>query len=170
MLQFYATPWLDEYWGLQDIAFFRCGDEFSETSLLSLHVSTEFAPSNHSSRCSMDGVEDTNTLKLSTAIEDARVQYGIRNLPVYSLGVVLLQIGHWASLDAGDIVQVRRLAGRSCRLGPRYRVLTQRCLDCDFGFGADLHKPQLRQAIQDSVLSELTAMIDSLDINEDCDE
>jgi hypothetical protein len=169
-LHFYATPWLDDYWGLQDISFVRSGDEFSEVSLRSLHVSTDFAARSGSEKCNMDGIEegDTNSsLKLSKVIEDARLQYGIRSLPLYSLGVVLLQIGQWTSIDPGDICQVRKLAEQSSRLGSRYKQITKKCLDCDFGFGTDLQTPQLQRAIQDGVLSELTAMISSLDISKD---
>ncbi|KAH8702245.1 hypothetical protein BGW36DRAFT_290100 [Talaromyces proteolyticus] len=167
MLQFHTTPWLNECWRLQDIGFFRYGDEFSDASLRSLHVTTEFSSKGRGDQIGMDGVEDYNNPAMSTKIEDAMLQQGIRNLPLYSLGVVLLQIGHWARLNGGDIRGVRRLASQACRLGPRYKEIAQRCLDCDFGFGNDLCMPQLQQAIQDSVLDEITGMIDSLDINKD---
>lgn len=168
MLQFHATPWLSEYWGLQDIGFFRCGDEFSDASLRSLHLTTGFSSKGHDDdQVFIDAAEDYPKLNMSTAIEDAKFQYGIRNLPLYCLGVVLLQIGHWALVDGGDIGRIRRLAVQSCRLGPRYKNIAQRCLDCDFGLGNDLCTPQLQKAVQSTVLDELTDMIDSLNINKD---
>uniref|UniRef100_A0A093V9Z9 Lon protease like 2, peroxisomal n=1 Tax=Talaromyces marneffei PM1 TaxID=1077442 RepID=A0A093V9Z9_TALMA len=148
-----------------DIGFFRCGDEFSDASLRSLHVTTGFSSESHDDQVCIDATEDYPKLNMSTVIEDAKFQYGIRNLPLYCLGVVLLQIGHWALVDGGDIGRIRRLAVQSCRLGPRYKNIAQRCLDCDFGFGNDLCTPQLQQAVQSSVLDELTDMIDSLDIS-----
>jgi hypothetical protein len=165
MLQFHATPWMNEYWGLQDIGFFWCGDEFSDASLRSLHVTTDFPSKSPSDQVFIDATDDYPKLNMSTVIEDAKFQYGIRNLPLYCLGVVLLQIGHWALVDGGDIGRIRRLAVQPCRLGPRYKNIAQRCLDCDFGLGNDLCAPQLQQAIQSVVLDELTDMIDSLDIS-----
>lgn len=166
MLQFHATPWLSEYWGLQDIGFFRLGDEFSDASLRSLHLTTGFSSKSHDDdQVFIDTTEDYPKLNMSTVIEDAKFQYGIRNLPLYCLGVVLLQIGHWALVDGGDIGRIRRLAAQSCRLGPRYKNIAQRCLDCDFGLGNDLCTPQLQEAVQNSVLDELIDMINSLDIS-----
>lgn len=168
MLQFHATPWLNEYWGLHDIGFFRFGDEFSDACLRSLHLTTEFSSKSHNNdQAFIDATEDYPEPNMSAVIEDAKFQYGIRNLTLYCLGVVLLQVGHWALVDGGDIGRIRRLAVQSCRLGPRYKKIAQRCLDCDFGLGSDLCTPQLQQAVQNSVLDELTDMIDSLDIRKD---
>lgn len=168
MLQFHTTPWLNEYWGLQDIGFFRFSDEFSDASLRSLHLTTEFSSKSHDDdQTFIDATEDYSEPNMSTVIEDAKFQYGIRNLTLYCLGVVLLQVGHWALVDGGDIGRIRRLAVQSCRLGPRYKSIAQKCLDCDFGLGNDLSTPQLQQAVQNSVLDELTDMIDSLDIRKD---
>lgn len=167
MLQFHTTPWLNEYWGLHDIGFYRCGDEFSDASLRSLHLTTGFSSKNDDDHVFVDATEDYSKLNMSTVIEDAKFQYGVRNLPLYCLGVILLQVGHWALVDGGDIGRIRRLAVQSCRLGPRYKNIAQRCLDCDFGLGNDLCTPQLQQAVQNSVLDELTDMIDSLDISKD---
>ena len=50
--------------------------------------------------------------------------------------------------------------------GPRYQELTQRVIDCDFGYGKDLKRPQLQEAMYNKVLVELESMIASLDISQ----
>lgn len=85
-------------------------------------------------------------------IKNARLQYGIRNMTLWSLGAILLQIGLWARIDSpDDVVTVRRLSSQRSALGPRYQQLTQRCLGCDFGYGDDL-------------VGELNVMINSLSV------
>jgi hypothetical protein len=83
---------------------------------------------------------------------------GIRNVTLHSLGAALLQIGRWKSMDTEDVVLVCKAAAKPSRLGPRYDDLTTKCLYCDFGFGADLNKPQLQGAIYESVVYELEQM------------
>lgn len=170
MMQFYSTLWLAEYWDLHDFSIFLPGNEFSDEVLRSLHVSTDFRPRNHTDNhagCSMAGVEREHPFLAGPVSEELKLRGGIRSTPLYSLGVVLLQIGRWMALDASDTFQVRRLAEQSTRLGPRYREIVKRCLECDFGFGANLQKPQLQTAVDDAVLGELTAMIGALDIKQE---
>jgi len=58
-----------------------------------------------------------------------------------------------------DVVAVRKAAAKPSRLGPRYDELAERCLSCDFGYGADLSKPQLQNAIYGGVIQELEEMV-----------
>ncbi|PWY87812.1 hypothetical protein BO94DRAFT_556302 [Aspergillus sclerotioniger CBS 115572] len=129
------------------------------TSLRSLHLTKEFTSSDD-----MTGVESTDRQNISVN-KDLQQLHGIRSLPLGCLGVVLLQIERWKQLDAQDVAYVRRMANGSSRLGARYKRLTQKCLGCDFGLGADLNQPQLQDAVRDTVIDELTDMIASLDIS-----
>ncbi|KAL8298831.1 hypothetical protein RB597_007451 [Gaeumannomyces tritici] len=176
VLKFHSTPWLGELFSLNDVSFFKIGQSMS-SYLQTLHVGFEFsnAPQHAPSllgpgTCGdMEGVVQTAPTPDSTAIEDDMLKYGIRNLTLWSLGVILLQIGMWRELvDTNDVLCVRKLSTQvSCVLGPRYKELTKKCLNCDFGFGDDLSKPRLQQAVFKGVVCELSEMIRSLDINDD---
>jgi hypothetical protein len=73
-------------------------------------------------------------------------------------------VRRWEKVDPGDVEGVRRLASQPCFLGPKYRELTERVIDCDFGQGKDLRKPKLQEAVYESVVLELEAMIAVLDL------
>jgi len=88
-------------------------------------------------------------------------------MTMHSLGVALLEVGFRKLIDSYDVLQARKLAARPTPLGPKYRELTEKCLDCDFGVGKDFSNPQLQHAVYDSVVCELDSMIASLDISRD---
>lgn len=100
------------------------------------------------------------------SLRDAQYEYGIRNLTLYSLGVALLQIKQWRLLDSGDIAQIRRKADKarsSSKLGSRYQMIMEQCLNCDFGLGEnDLSKPKLQDAIYTNVVCELKGLLNML--------
>ncbi|KAK0718489.1 hypothetical protein B0T26DRAFT_713443 [Lasiosphaeria miniovina] len=103
---------------------------------------------------------------VAAALDEAKLVHGIANVTMYNLGVALLAIGRWAAVDAGDVLSVRRMARLPSPLGPRYHDLTQRALDCDFGFGKDLARPKLQEAVYDGVLLELQSMISALSFDD----
>lgn len=175
VLQYHATPWLQPLWRLQDLAYFPT-DEGLSASLSTLHISTEL--SHHNQNLPQHGPDALMTdvsggggggggINADTsALDDAQLEYGIRNLTMHSLGVALLQIGQWDLLRPDSIVEIRKvasLAERDSRLGPRYQRLTQKCLDCDFGFGKDLAQPELQSAVYRDVVCELEDLVSSLE-------
>ncbi|PVH71685.1 hypothetical protein DL98DRAFT_503310 [Cadophora sp. DSE1049] len=167
VLKFHSTPWLGEYWRLQDISFFRRGKNLP-ASLQTLHLGVEFAQSNTKQiGSSMEGVMLTpSNNDVSQASEDEqnhRIFCGIHNMTLHSLGVALLQIDRWTRVELEDVLKVRKMAMRAS-LGPRYQEITQKCLACDFGYGWDLARPQLQRAVYDDVVGALETMISSLDI------
>jgi hypothetical protein len=173
VLYFSSTPWLAEYWGMKDLCFFLNRDDLS-TTLRTLNLGVRFLGSvppdlqGTIEDGTMDGIDCTSFSRDSRpAVDEAMLVYGIRNMTLHSLGVVLLQIGRWNRIEPDDILQVRRLAQRVPRLGPKYQDLTQKCLDCDFGRGSNLTRPQLQQAVYEDVVEELGAMIKCLDISSD---
>ena len=98
--------------------------------------------------------------------------YGINNAPLFSLGVALLEIAHWKSLedqkiprDSNIILTARRLASRPSPMGPKYQEILRKCLQCNFGFGTDLNKKELQAAVHGDVVCQLEKMIDSLSIS-----
>ncbi len=162
VLMFNSTPWMSDIWGPRDLSFFHHGQDLT-ASLQTLHFRVELIHEGGSQQQgpSPDTISHDN---LSGQLEDAQYKYGVRNVSLYSLGVVLLAIGRWARVDQSNVEAVRRLASQSCPLGPRYQELTQKVIDCDFGYGKDLAKPKLQEAVYENVLMELESMIASLDI------
>jgi hypothetical protein len=165
VLKFNSTPWLKELWNVGDLAFFRQGDDLAE-SLQTLHFGVELTHNAPSSEDTAMEVESPASL-VHLSIEDAQYKHGVRNATLYSLGAALLAIGRWECVDHNDIEGIRRLASQRSYLGPVYQELTQKVLDCDFGYGKDLKKPRLQEAIYEMVILELESMIASLDISRD---
>lgn len=166
VLKFHSTPWPSDFWRLRDLAFFKGGqDEEVSEALRSLHVGIEVAQKQFDS---MDGVQNSSDLhNLSRVTEDQQLSCGIDNLTLHSLGVALLQIDRRTRVELEDVLSVRKMARRSSSLGPHYREITQRCLSCDFGYGSDLTKPRLQEAVYENVVEALEKMILSLDLSED---
>lgn len=173
MLKFYSTPWLRRYFSLGDLSFFLVDSDFP-ASLKTLHISLDFVRRSrtcHSSQSTLKGIvipaEKDTPDDLLEAMEHARLQYGVRNLTLWSLGTILLQIGRWSRVEApDDVALVRRLSSQVSYLGPRYRDLTKKCLECDFGFGDDLSKPRLQQAVYEGLVAELNDIITGLTIQD----
>lgn len=153
VLQYHSTPWWRRNWTLSDLSYFDIDAELS-VSLATLHIDAELG-----SKADSMAMENVLTqIPAPPSDDDAQMFCGIRNVTLYSLGAALLQIGRWRSLDTEDVVLVRKTASKPSRLGPKYDELTYKCLYCDFGFGADLNKPQLQGAIYESVVYELELM------------
>ncbi len=158
VLQYHSTPWWRRNWCLSDLSYFEIDEELS-ASLATLHIDANLVSrTNH-----MAMLKVLTQVPPAPLDNDADILCGIRNVTLHSLGVALLQIGRWECLDSEDIVVVRKAAAKPSRLGPWYDELTAKCLYCDFGFGADLNKPQLQGAIYENVVYELEQMVGVLD-------
>ncbi|KAK3390129.1 hypothetical protein B0H63DRAFT_507537 [Podospora didyma] len=165
VLKFNSTSWLGEYWGLQDLYFFE-RDADLPASLQTLHLGVEWARDMKPSSGGALMMDVDSSAAMAGALEDAKLVHGIHNATMYNLGVALLSIGRWSPVDPNDVLQVRRIALQSCPLGPRFQEMTQRVLECDFGYGKDLKKPKLQEAVYDGVLLELESMISALSVDE----
>lgn len=164
VLKFHSTPWLAEHYTLHDLSFFRSTDGDVASCLQTAHLGLDFI------QCSPDADHSTQMADVCNdeAVETARLTHGVRNLTLWSLGAVLLQIGTWSTIEQlDDVAKIRRLAQRVPMLGKRYRDLTKQCLECDFAFGDDLSKPRLQQAVYENVVCGLSDMIRSLDIGDE---
>jgi hypothetical protein len=160
MLKLYSTPWLGQVWQLKDMAMFVDDVEELSLSLDTLHVDDECA-SAFCNRTKDDRALEGNVPAFHGARTEEEVRCNIKSRPLYSLGVALLQIDRWAEFDLGDIVTVRREAEKDSSLKPRFWALTQRCLDCNFGyrFGTDFTKAMLQQKVCRDVIGELNELI-----------
>lgn len=164
VLKFHSTPWLMEHYSLHDVSFFRSNDGDVASCLQTAHLGLDFI------QCSPDADYTTQMadVRSDEAVETARLTHGVRNLTLWSLGAVLLQIGTWSIIEhVDDVAKIRRLAERVPMLGKRYRDLTKQCLECDFAFGDDLSKPRLQQAVYENIVCGLSDMIRSLDIGDE---
>lgn len=167
VLKFHSTPWLQQYFVADDFRFFEVDTKLS-SSLRTLHFSVDLISKGRTepSESCMQGIDMPDTSEaLIEEVENARMQYGIRNMTLWSLGAILLQIGRWSKISSlDDVVIVRKLSSQVPPLGPRYQQLTKKCLDCDFGYGDDLSKSRLQKALYENLVCELTEMIEGLSI------
>lgn len=160
VLQFHSTPWLRSQWQLQDLYYFEPSNILA-TSLETLHISSNLTKSSHDS---LDIPRD----QMAKAPDKA-----IRNITMYRLGVALLQIGQWVPLQPDDTAQVQHVIDLSTScwpLGEQYHRITQKCLNCQFGFGNNLSEVDLQRAIYWEVvcgLEELIRKVDGRYIGED---
>jgi hypothetical protein len=173
VLQFHSTPWLEEGWRIQDLAFFEHRNQLSEVDFDTLHLTSELSnrnPKETPPLTVMEGVESTSLASL-IPFEDPAIDLGINNLTLFNLGAALLQIGCWKNLDElrqqkdlHEVHTIRRASnGRLLLgLGGKYRNIVQKCLRCNFGFGSDLKEETLLSAINSQVISPLEGMIDAL--------
>ena len=107
-----------------------------------------------------------------TAETSHEIKDGINSLPLFFLGVALLEIAHWKPIeknmtgkdDNNQIYTARRLASGRAPLGPVYQRIAKKCLQCNFGVGTDLVKDDLRAAVYNDVVCELEGMIKQLSI------
>lgn len=166
VLKFHSTPWLSEFWRLRDLAFFKAhqSEEVSE-ALRTLHLGVEVTQ--HQLYSMEDVQASSDSLAPSQISEDERLYCGIDNSTLHSLGVALLQIDRWTRVEPEDVLKVRKMALRASSLGPRYNEITQKCLRCDFGYGSDLTKPRLQEAVYENVIGALETMISSLELADD---
>lgn len=181
VLKFSSTNWLGEYWGLRDLYYFERRGEAAAAadlpaSLQTLHLGVEWTRGGCAGggRCGgggatlmdVDNIDSSSSSSspsgLAAALEEAKLIHGIHNVTMYNLGVALLSIGRWTAVDPHDVVHVRRMALQASPLGPRFQEMTQKVLECDFGYGKDLRKPKLQEAVYDGVLLELESMISAL--------
>jgi hypothetical protein len=165
ILQYNNTPWLSERWRLDKLSYFGNYTDFDETSLETLHLSSRITAPGQPNAIAMDGVVPT------TGLSD-EIRYGILNLPLFCLGVALLEIAHWQRIemkmtpkDDGDrVYAARRLASERAPLGPVYQKIARKCLQCNFGVGTDLSSESLQAAVYGDVVCGLEGMIKELRI------
>jgi hypothetical protein len=164
ILQYNDTPWLAERWCLGNMSYFGTHLIFNEAALKTLHLSSQIssATQTNSNTVAMEGVTET-------AVSDD-IRYGINNLPLFFLGVALLEIAHWKPLESKmiprdqehQVYTARRLALGRAPLGPEYQKIAQKCLQCNFGFGTKLNSKGLQTAVYNDVVCELKDMLGRL--------
>ncbi|KAF2708357.1 hypothetical protein K504DRAFT_382260 [Pleomassaria siparia CBS 279.74] len=165
VLQFNDTPWLIDRWRLKDFSYFGSGSTLDEEALKTLHLSSQISSADRTDVTTMEGVEE---IVAAYTEEDL---YGINSTPLFFLGVALLELANWKTLedmriekDPNEIVTARRLAARPSPLGTKYQEIARKCLQCNFGFGTDLKKKELQAAVYGDVVCQLERMIKVLSV------
>jgi hypothetical protein len=165
-LQYNDTPWLSEKWRLGNMSFFNNAQILDSAAIKTLHLSSQISwpkQSHHNTQV-MDDVHNT-----TQTISD-EIKYGINNLPLFFLGVALLEIAHWKPLEEkmiprdqyDHVYTARRLAQGRAPLGPEYQKIAEKCLQCNFGFGTKLGSKSLQTAVYNDVVCGLEGMIERL--------
>lgn len=161
VLQYHATPWLHGSWRSDDVTFL--GDD--AVSLLR-RTSPLKAPHLYAT---VRGCESSQASAVRKETENA--SGAARNSLLYSLGILLLEIGYWTKWEdlsrsrEGEyryqdrytqFYQARNLlkSGRS-DMGPRYDSIVEQLIECDFGCGDDLSTVRLQTAVHRNVICPL---------------
>ncbi|KAH6618467.1 hypothetical protein C7974DRAFT_415841 [Boeremia exigua] len=168
LLQFNNTPWLPDRWRLQDLNYFGTGRTLDNTTLGTLHLSSQISTPalTPAANNTMDGIQQT-----PDTVSD-QIRYGINNTTLFFLGVALLEIAHWQPIEEkmtardqnNEVFAARRLAAGRAPLGPQYQKIAEKCLQCNFGFGTKLSNKGLQTAVYNNVVCELETMIEKLSI------
>ncbi|KAL2161021.1 hypothetical protein VTH06DRAFT_8734 [Thermothelomyces fergusii] len=89
--------------------------------------------------------------------EDLRDTYGIQNQVLYRLGVALLSIGLWTTMDWREFATVRRKARALDSLGGTYKKAVERLIWANFDVAAptDLNNEDLRREIIQNIICPL---------------
>lgn len=163
VLRFNGTSWLREHWRLMDLGYFMPGGKFDEAALETLHLNSDIASSP-----SLPRVPEVRDV-LVEASED--LKHGVKNPTLFHLGMALLEIAHRRSMEDLRLVHdcntntftARRVSIQPSCMGPKYDMIVEKCLSCDFGFGSRLDSRPLQGAIYSNVVHELERMFKSLE-------
>jgi len=182
VLNFHNTPWLPDGWQLQDLSLpAPLTNSLDITTILkSLHLAAEFnnriIPLPDSPMPDPSVSPSSEITANITEPTDLRVIYGVNNTVLFSLGVALLQIGHWKSLSSLQSVRHRKeneppwliarrvLNSGQSPLGSKYQQIVEQCFQCNFGHGDDLEKPELQAAVYTDVVCKLEGMMKVLSV------
>jgi hypothetical protein len=158
ILQFHATPLLEETWQSDDIVFFN-GDlhhRCRRPTLTDPHLSVRVT---RQTSC--------NSSQNTASPRDSR----IRNFYTYRLGIILIELACQAPLcklresedlitsedrNLTDFEMASLISETLCTdMGIPFQRMVQKCLACDFGHGRDLDDPSLQTAFHKEVVCEL---------------
>ncbi|TLD11937.1 hypothetical protein PspLS_11314 [Pyricularia sp. CBS 133598] len=195
LLKFHGTPWLNDFWGVRDLSLVSVasggiGSSLGQ-SMRTLHVGLDIAqglaqrplPPKESSAASLSkqtllarrskvvlAQDCPQTLDLRTIRGNMQL-HRIDNLPLYYLGVVLLQIDRWEHINEDDLPQVYQIAKKKPNLGERYAYIVQKCLKCCFAQAReadyDLSSFRLQTDVYQEVVCGISSILEGLKIDDE---
>lgn len=153
VLQYHATPWLRRSWRSEDILFFTANEDTQKERRPDLEMP----------------YINTKIQGQSTKIPVQRQSTMARSPILFSLGVVLLELAHGASLDSltlpcdadngqmhREFFAARRLAkSKRTVMGARYNDIVEQLIECVFPCSGDLTNPELQHTYYEDVICPL---------------
>ncbi|KAF2461799.1 hypothetical protein BDY21DRAFT_261707, partial [Lineolata rhizophorae] len=153
VLNFHGTALSIDDWSLRDMFIYCQGDSIQEACLATMHFSKDI----HACKsCAPPQARQTAERSFDSVQESRRPL-------LFSLGVALLEIGHWAPLNASDpndVNAIRRLSLRPCALGPKYQELVQKCLWLDTKSPKGISETELNCAVYENIVRPLQHLIE----------
>jgi hypothetical protein len=175
VLQYHSTPWLGGEWRLSQLMLDT--EPFQLPVDFKLYLNSKLIPASPTlptppttpERIIHNEVQMTEKPKKGRLSEAQ--QYGINNTTLFCLGLALLEISHWKPLsklveedyDTDEIYTARRLSNSPSVIGRSYDEIVRKCLQCNFGFGTDLRRPELQSAFYSDVVCTLEELIKTMD-------
>lgn len=152
LLCLHDSPWLNSSWSSRDVLFATESGDVKRDSFLRPHAKVAFPPR-------PDQWE-------APAAANLEVSFGILNRPLYSLGMVLLELIMNETLesykqrdDETEFEVAWRLEREVCgRAGPRWADIVFACLHCPFQTQPDLVNDDFLQVIFVNVVTPLMEM------------
>jgi hypothetical protein len=155
VLRFHSTPWLSESWSSSDVCFYKMDPTSQPTQLLESPCLK--------TRLSTSPTNVTHPIASASSLA--------ANEALFSLGVVLIELGYNASFETlsefegvqvgthkqvVDFIAARRL-GESVhkKLNMTYGRLVEKCLNCNFGVATKLEDTELQSAVVIHVVNQL---------------
>ena len=170
VLKFHTTPWLPLEWRLNDFSVFGMAEPVSEDNLPKLLLKSLISKKSFKGNQRVPD-QELNSIKQGPTQDEMKLHYGVNNLPLSSLGVALMEIGHWQTLDklraseeSVPLVEARKLSYRNSPLGSKYQRIARKCLQCNFGCDTELESPELQNDVYKDVVCELDQMIKRMTI------
>ncbi|KAK5939889.1 hypothetical protein PMZ80_008271 [Knufia obscura] len=166
VLQYHATPWLEQSWN-SDHVLVDSTSLRSSTSALGVesNTATRMLCSDSYVDVSIRNPQEGDR----TPITD-RSRTLIRNWTLFSLGIMLLELAFSRPLRSmqkpqdvdqhnehnTDYFTAERLQmSVSSIMGTEYAELVRKCIQCDFGYGSDLAVTKLQEGYYEDVVSKL---------------
>ena len=148
VLQYHATPWLNDHWRLDRI-FLEVEDPLEDYHLETLHLMLDQGK-NAQTPHAIDGT-------------------GVMNKAIFDLGIALLEIAFWQPLESahnfhsyGIVKTAHRLALSPSPLGPRYGKMIQNCLA--YGHTREFSNQMLQHHIASRIIEPLQANIAAISL------
>ncbi len=161
VLQYHSTPWLRRSWRSEDILFFGAEKSTHLQELPNVstpHLNAKIMGSDGQPSCAATNPEQT--------VE--------RNPTLFSLGVVLLEIAHAATLESlkqdsdlthgredrfTEFFTARRMAkSKNSVMGVKYHNIVEQLVECVFPCGDDLNNDQLQAAFHSDIICPLAEL------------
>lgn len=162
VLQYHTTPWLEDSWNSDHVLVDADSKHHASVGLID----------HRKSRPQFDSYLDVSIHNPSEVLQSpitSRSRTLIRNWTLYSLGVMLLELAYRRpiqemrksqDIDVNEHNTNYYTADRiqqnvSQEMGIDFAEIVRKCIQCDFGYGADLSLTKLQEGFYEDVVQKL---------------